>query len=74
MIDLRILHSILYSKMLLQTYTSVSNYQYGIPQPSSSVMEDEHNNEAIYFVSSIMRVIQVSFSESVLQIYLVTNV
>ncbi|KAJ2964459.1 hypothetical protein NQZ79_g698 [Umbelopsis isabellina] len=42
--------------MLLQTYTSISNYQYG--QVSSSGGEDEHDNEAIYFVSSTMRVIQ----------------
>ncbi|KAG2183418.1 hypothetical protein INT43_006424 [Umbelopsis isabellina] len=54
--DLQILYSILYSKMLLQTYTSISNYQYG--QASSSMGEDEHDNEAVYFVSSIMRVIQ----------------
>lgn len=63
--DLQILYSILYSKMLLQTYTSISNYQYG--QASSSGGEDEHDNEAIYFVSSIMRVIQVWFAQRILQ-------
>ncbi|KAI9281272.1 hypothetical protein BC943DRAFT_330053 [Umbelopsis sp. AD052] len=57
--DLRALHSIIYSKLLLSTSTLLSNQSNNSEENiSASSAKDSDDNHVTYFVASIMRVIQ----------------
>ncbi|KAI8577584.1 hypothetical protein K450DRAFT_251522 [Umbelopsis ramanniana AG] len=57
--DLRALHSIMYSKLLLSTSTLLSNQSDNSEgNTSAASAKDSNDNHVTYFVASIMRVIQ----------------